>query len=117
MKYWLHSILIIVLGFILLSFIPWWTIAVIALVSAYLLKLKSWNALLFGLLAGILLWGGYAFFLDVENQHLLSSKVGSLFGGLGSIAMVSLSALLGGLLAALGSFTGASFRAALGPSK
>lgn len=108
MKYWIHVIIILLLGSLLGQYLPWWTIAIVAALSSLFLKHKFEMAAMFGFLAGVLLWGGLAFYLDVENQHLLSSRMGELFGGFSSTILVFLTGFLGGILIALGSMVGAA---------
>lgn len=110
MKYWIHAIIIIIVSFLLSYFLPWWNIALVAVVSSFMLRLKQWTALLFGLLAGFILWAMVSFYIDIENQSILSSRIGNLLGGLGPIALIAVTGLLGGLIAALGSLAGASIR-------
>jgi hypothetical protein len=108
MKYWIHVVIILLLGAVLGQYLPWWTIAVVAAVSSLFLKHKIAMAAMFGFLAGVLLWGGLSFYLDVENQHILSSRMGELFGGFRSTALVFLTGFLGGILLSLGSMVGAA---------
>lgn len=96
---------------------PWWIIAFISLGSAFFLTPKSSTSTMFGFLAGFLLWAGVAFFLDVENQHILSTKIGLLFGGLGSTILVSITGLIGGILAMLGSYIGSNLRTVVDQKK
>ena len=110
MKYWIHTIVIIIVSFLLSFYAPWWIIALVSMISAYIFKLKHWTAAMYGLLAGFILWAGLSFYLDVENKHILSSKIGQLFGGVGSVALVAITGLIGGILAGLGSFVGSALR-------
>lgn len=110
MKYWLHVVIILLLGTLLGQYLPWWTVAIVAVLSALFLKHKFAMSAMFGFLAGVLLWGGLSFYLDVENQHILSSRMGQVFGGLTSTTLVFLTGLLGGVLVALGSMLGAALQ-------
>lgn len=110
MKYWVHVIIVLLLGALLGQFFPWWSIAVIAAISSFLLKHKFGLAAMFGFLAGILLWGGLAFYLDVENQHILSSRMGELFGGLNSTLLIVMTGFLGGVIVSLGSMVGSALQ-------
>ncbi len=110
MKYWIHLILIVVLGCLLGQWLPWWSVAPIGVISAFLLRTKFWLSGMFGFLAGFILWACVAFYLDVENRHLLSSKLGPLFGGLTGLSLSAIGGLIGGLLASLGSLLGSSLR-------
>lgn len=110
MKYWIHFIVIIVGGLIFSFFTPWWVTSIIALLSAYIYKLRFWLAGLYGLLAGFLLWAVTAFYIDLENNQIMSSRIGSLLGGLNPITLIIITGLMGGLLTAFGSMTGSSIR-------
>ena len=110
MKYWIHVVAVIIISYLLNFTGVWWMISLVALASAAILRLKPWMAGLFGFLAGLLLWGGMSFYFDIENQHILSGKMGELFGGIGPMALIGITALLGGIMAFLGSFVGASLR-------
>ena len=110
MKYWIHLMIIVILGWLLGSSLPWWTISILAIVSAFVLKHKFGLSAMFGFLAGFILWAGLALYLDVENQNILSSKIGELFGGVNSTILIAGTGLLGGILVALGSMIGAAGR-------
>ncbi|WP_235296189.1 hypothetical protein [Portibacter marinus] len=108
MKYWIHVAVIFLVGFILCQWLPWWVVSMVAAVSAFLLRSDFWLIGMFGFLAGFVLWGGYAMYIDIENQHLLANRIGVLFGGVSNIIPVIFTALIGGLLCMLGSMLGAS---------
>lgn len=110
MKYWIHLLIILGLGFIAQILLPWWIIMVIAFISAFIMNQKPIIILFFGLLAGFLLWGGVAFYLDIENHHLLSGRIGDLLGGLNSNVLIIITGILGGIIAGLSSFAGGSLR-------
>lgn len=95
------------IAFIAATWFPWWTLAPAAAIVAALSGQRPLTALLVAACAGLLLWGGLAFWYDVRNEHLLSSQIGQLFKGLESLQLVILTAALGGLTAALGGLTGA----------
>jgi branched-subunit amino acid ABC-type transport system permease component len=91
--------------------------SIIALLSAYVYNLRFWLSALYGLLAGFLLWGLAAFYIDIENHQILSSKIGEMFGGINSITLIMITGLVGGFLTALGSMTGSSIRALFATNK
>lgn len=110
MKYWIHLVIILVGGCLLGNLMPWWMISIIAVLSAFLLKHKFGMSAMFGFLSGFILWAGLALYLDVENQHILSAKVGELFGGINATLLVAITGVIGGIIVALGSVVGASAR-------
>lgn len=117
MKYWVHVIVILVLGVVLLPYLPWWSIAVIAAISSLLLQHKFWMAAMFGFMGGVLLWGGLSFYLDVENHHILSTRMGEVLGGISSTLLIVLTGFIGGLIVALGSVLGAAVKEVTIPKK
>jgi len=106
-------ILLVVLGFLLQQILPWWVLAPLAALLAWALQLPARPAFLASLAAGILLWSGYALYLDNE---ILSKRLGQLMGNISPFFIFLLTGLIGGLLAAMGGVTG-SLGAALWPVK
>ncbi len=97
---------IIVAGYVVHLFLPFWSIALLAAVSALIFR-KGNGYLNFGigLLAGLILWGVMAWKMDSANLSLLSEKVGAIFKVAGN-HLIYLSALIGALLSAFGALTG-----------
>ena len=113
MKYWIHLLLIVCLGFILIYWIDWWIIIPIALLSSFVFRLKFWLSALYGLLGGFILWGLVAFYIDLENGHILSSKISILFGNIGSMSLIFITAFIGGIVSGISSMAGSSLRSVL----
>lgn len=93
-------------GAVVQSLLPWWAWPIFAAVLAFFLKVRPKAALLGGLIGGFLLWGGYAGLLNVQNDGILSARIGQLLGGVGGGTLVLVTGLLGGLFASLGALTG-----------
>lgn len=106
MKYILSILGVIALGFILQSFLPWWTIAVAAAIIGAIFKLNNLQSFLVGFLGIALLWGAYAAFLNNGNEGILAAKMGALFGGLSAVSLILVTALLGGIIGGFGALTG-----------
>ena len=108
MKFLLGLIATIAISFLVQYFNigPWWSISVIAFVVAALVRLNGFKSFLFGFLAIALLWGAYAFFINGQNEGILSTKIGMLLGGLSSNSLVIISALIGAIVGGLGAMTG-----------
>jgi hypothetical protein len=104
----LHFVGLLVLGFLLQLYLPWWILVVPAALLAWLLELTPRQAFVASLLAGTVLWGAYALYLD---NGILSSRLGQMMGGLSPFWLFLLTALVGGLLAAMGGVTGSLGRA------
>lgn len=95
------------------SWMPWWIIALIALVASFLAGLGHLTSFLVCFTAGIMSWGGLAWYFDIQNASLLSTKIGALFNGLNSFMLIVITGLIGGLLSGVGGWTGASLRSFL----
>lgn len=102
---------IIILSTILTLFLPWYTPFIICFLVGLVLSNRPGNNFLAGLLGVGIFWFGYALFLDVKNEHVLSNKVAELFsdslkttitGGVLLMVTTFLGALLGGLSAMAG---------------
>lgn len=95
--------LMVVIGAILHQFLPWWSIWCAGLLTGLFLSADgAIRALAVGILGGALLWGGYALWLNLQNDGLMASRIGELFGGLGVTSLLLLTALFGGLFGGLG---------------
>jgi hypothetical protein len=55
-------VLIVAIGYFTQGFTPWWSISLIALIIALLFQLNPSKGALAGFLAGLILWGGLAFY-------------------------------------------------------
>ncbi len=103
----LETILIIIVGYILNQFMDWWVILVVAFLAGMLFKFNnSLGSYAAGFLAVSILWGGFAWWLDSANLGVLSSKIGTLFGGIDGSSVVYLTGLLGGILGGFSAMTG-----------
>ena len=96
-------LLMVVLGAILHQFLPWWSIWAAGLLVGLFLPpdglIRAW---LIGLIGGALLWGAYAWWLHVQNDGIMAERMGALFGGLSSMALLLVTALFGGVFGGLG---------------
>jgi hypothetical protein len=102
---------IIVLCAIGQNFLPWWSIAPIAFIVSYLLRLKAGTGFLAGFLALFILWAGMAVMIDHSNEHILSSKVALLFPLKGNyVILFILTGIIGGLVAGFAALSGALLR-------
>ncbi len=112
MRFVAALILTSMLAWALGLFLPFWSLSLSAMVIGFLVHPGGWKALLAGLLAGALLWGGLAWRIDVSNAHILSGRLEELFG-VGVIGMAWITAALGALLAGLGLLLGDRIRHAV----
>ncbi len=106
MRIALFIVFVILAGFIAQQFLPWWIIAVIAAVLSFIFDIKIGAGFWAGFVAAALLWGGYAGYLDVQNEGILSARIGKLFGNMPGFMLVLITAIIGGVFGGLGAMTG-----------
>ncbi len=111
MKFLVAIILTALLAFISGLFLPWWGIALAALLVAVIIHQRAGKAFLSGLLGVFLLWAALAWWMDMKNNGVLSHKLASLLplGG-NSLLLIGLTGLIGGLVAGLGALSGSFLR-------
>ena len=111
MKFILATLLTMALAFLAGLFLPWWSIAIIALLVALFLPQHSFRGFLSGFLGIFLLWGLLALWIDIENQQILSRKMALVFPLGGSSALLILvTAFVGGMVGGFAALTGTSLR-------
>lgn len=114
MKFITATILTVLLAFIagILSFSPWWGFAITSFLVAILVHQKGWKAFLSGFLGLFLLWAGLAWWIDAQNNSLLSSKIAAILplGG-NSVLLILVTGFVGGLVSGLAAITGSYLRA------
>jgi len=93
-------------GAIVLSLLPWWSLPIFAALLAFLMEVRPGAAAMAGLIGGFLLWAGYAGLLNVQNDGILSARIGDLLGGVSGGMLVLVTGAFGGLFAGLGALTG-----------
>jgi hypothetical protein len=112
-KFWIALVVIALLSFVAgVYYLPWYSIAIIAFLVSALIHQKPLKSFLCGFLAIFILWGLLALVIDVKNEHLLSSKMATVFklGSNGTI-MILLTAFIGGLVAGLAALSASYLRA------
>ncbi len=109
MKFLLTTLLIFLLSFIAGLYLPWWTVAVVAFLSALLVQPKIGAGFLAGFLGVSLLWAALAIWIDAANESLLSQKIAQLLYLGGSTQLLILvTALAGGLVGGFAAMAGSS---------
>lgn len=106
MKFFIYSLVIALLGYFLAGFTPWWSITLVAGVIGAIAGLSGIRAFFMGFLGAALLWGMLAFMLNSQNDGILASRVGQLFGGSSPITLILITTILGGFIGGMGALTG-----------
>jgi len=112
MKFIVAILLTAVLSFISGLFLPWWGIAIVALLVAVLVHQRAGKAFLAGLLGVFLLWAGLAWWIDMKNNGVLSHKMAHVLplGG-NTFLLIVVTGLVGGLVAGFAAMSGSYLRA------
>ncbi len=92
--------------------LPWWGIGVVCFVVALNFKLSSGKAFLAGFVAIFFLWMGIALVTDYFNQHILSTRMASLFTLNNPYLFMGVAALIGGLVGGMSAWSAALLRVA-----
>ena len=113
MKFITATLITALLAFISGLFLPWWCMSITSLLIAVLIHQRAWKAFLAGLLGVFLLWAGLAWWIDMKNNGVLSSKIANILplGG-SSLVLILVTGLVGGLVAGLAAMSGSYLRAA-----
>ncbi|HXB43488.1 MAG TPA: hypothetical protein VNV85_05495 [Puia sp.] len=106
MKFISSILLTALLSFVAGIYLPWWSIAVVSFVVAFVIPLESWKSFLSTFLGVFLLWATLAWWIDSKNNSILSRKIAQLLmlGG-SSFLLILVTALIGALVAGLAGLT------------
>jgi len=115
MKFSLSFLLTALLSFIAGLYFPWWSIAVAAFIVALLVNQKAGLAFVSAFFAMLLLWSGLAWWINVNNENILSLKIAELLGiGNNTSLLVLITGIIGGLVGGLAAMSGSFLRARKG---
>jgi len=109
MKFGVSIILTLLISFAAGMYLPFWSVALVAFLVAVWVYQKPGMAYLAGFVSILLLWGMLAWWIDAQNDSILSTRMATLFPLGGSTALLILvtsvvGAIIGGLSALSGSF-------------
>lgn len=114
MKNIVFILILIITAFFLQTIGPWWIAAVPALILGYYYDTFSpLKSFALGFLGIFLLWSLLSGITDINNQGILSGRIGAFFGGMNSISLIAITGLIGGILGGLSTATGRFLNKAL----
>ncbi len=104
--------IIAILSLVLTFFLPWYTPFIICFLTGLILSNKPGNNFLAGLLGIALFWLSYALFLDIKNDHVMSTKIADLFSEklqteITGAVLIMITTFLGAILGGLSAMAGA----------
>lgn len=107
MKFLVALILTALFSFIAGLLLPWWSIAVVAFLVALFIHQGPARSFLAGFLATFLLWCILSWWIDMKNESILSSRIGTLLGvGNHPFLLILITGLVGGLVAGFAALSG-----------
>lgn len=111
MRFLLATLLTAALAYIAGMFLPWWSIAIVAFIVAFLFMQNIGAGFLSGFAGIFILWGLLALWIDIKNESILSQKIAQLFplGG-SSVLLILVTALVGALVGGFAAMAGSSLR-------
>ena len=111
MKLIVSIILTALLSFVAGLYLPWWSIAIASFLVALIIPQFPWKAFVSGFLGVFILWAVLAWWIDMKNQGILSSKISQLFHlGSSHFAMILVSAFIGALIGGFAALCGSYLR-------
>lgn len=115
MKFSVAFLLTALLSFIAGLYFPWWSIAIASFFVALLVHQKAGIAFVSAFLALLFLWSGLAWWINVKNENILSSKVAELLGiGSNTFLLILITGAIGGLVAGVAAMSGSFLRSRKG---
>lgn len=125
MKSTAYSLSIIVLGFIVQYFFPWWTIAIVCFLVAFYFNKTPGSSYALAFASVGLLWSGYAGYINFMNGGVMLGKMQALLmeflkaesGFAKGFVNLIMWGLLGSLVGGFGALTGVYARRIINPVK
>lgn len=111
MKFFVALILTAFLAFVAGLWLGWWSVAIAAFLIAVLVHQKAGKAFLAGFLGVFILWGAFAWWIDMKNEGILTKKIAEVLplGG-NSLLLILVTAFIGALVAGFGALSGSYLR-------
>jgi hypothetical protein len=107
MKFFIQLIITAIAAFTLELFLPWWSIAIAAFITGYLLKSRM--NFLAGFLGVGLLWCIKAWLLEATASATLTDRVAAIFK-VGMPVLLLITCIIGGLVGGFAAMSGASLK-------
>jgi hypothetical protein len=107
MKFVAHIIVVLLLSWLLQTFLPWWTMALGAFATGLVFGESGARSFLAGLLGVGLLWFAMAWYLDSSTGSIITSKVAAIFPTKTVGLLMLITAVIGGLVGGFATMSGA----------
>ena len=110
-KFFVSCILIALLSFAACLYLPWWSIAVVALLVSLSVPQKPVVSFITGFLALFILWSAFALLISTGNDHVLARKMALvIFKRDYPFVLIFISGFIGSLVAGFAAMTGSYAR-------
>ena len=106
----LPAIVIGIIGFLFQSFVPWWSIAIIAFVVAGAFIESPFKALAAGFFGIGIMWLLVVIVKDSGASISASQAIGELLGGIPGYLSIVITGIIGGVIGGLGAMSGSFTR-------
>jgi len=118
MRFILATMLTAALGFVAGIYLPWWNIAIVSFLVALLIVQPPGRGFLAGFTGIFILWGLLSFWIDLQNDSILSHKIALVIplGG-SSVLLILITAFLGAIVGGFAALAGSSLAPALKPGR
>ncbi|MEJ7740161.1 MAG: hypothetical protein WKF97_22295 [Chitinophagaceae bacterium] len=111
MKLLVSIALIALLSFAASLYFPWWCIAVVALIVITLIPQPPLHAFLAGFISIFILWSVMAFWISINNEHILARRISLIILKMEApLLLVLLTGFIGALIAGLAALAGSFLR-------
>ncbi|MEX1238440.1 MAG: hypothetical protein WEB30_01935 [Cyclobacteriaceae bacterium] len=108
MRFTVQIVVIVILGFFLELFLPWWSVAIAAFIGGVLVHTRM--NFLGGFLAISILWLVKALITELSTDSDLAGRVAMIFMLQSKTLLVLVTLLLGGLVGGFASMSGGALR-------
>lgn len=111
MKFFTAFLLTVLLSFISGLYLPWWGIAIASFIVSLIVHQKAGKAFAAAFASLFILWSGLAWWINIKNENILSSRIGELLGiGNNPLLLIAITATLGALIAGFAAMSGSFLR-------
>ena len=114
MKIIIAAILTILLAFAFGIYLPWWSLAIAAFIVYALVPVNPGWAFISAFLGAFLLWGGMAWVISTNNDHILAHRISQVILKKDDpVTLTLITALIGAIVAGFAGLSGRLLRMSL----
>jgi hypothetical protein len=108
-------LIILILSFVSSYFLPWWMVAIVAFLAAFIIGKTPGRSFWSGFAAIFIVWTVLALFKSIPNNNILASRVVQLFPIPHKwVLLLAITAAIGGLVGGIGALSGVLLKRAFG---